>query len=69
MTSSGATRPREPLRFAQITVANWHDDDGRLHYSTLALGIDGRVYRYDAACNGWVAWSDRLATCEGRHKR
>lgn len=61
-------KPQEPLRFKQIEVAPWDDDDGRRHYSTLALGQDGRVYRYDAQCNGWIAWSDRLATCGG-HKR
>lgn len=68
MTSPAATKPREPLRFTQIVVANWHDENKRMHYSTLALGIDGRVYRYDAQCNGWIVWSDRLATCGG-HKR
>lgn len=57
------------LKMTQVIVAPWKGDKG-LTYSTLALGEDGAVYRYDPGCNGWIRYSMVVADCgiEG-HRR
>ncbi len=58
-----------PLKFQQIVVAPWQGDNG-MTYSVIGLEQDGRVYRYDAKCDGWIPWSNELATtCKVPHKR
>lgn len=57
------------LKMKQILIAPWEGDKG-LTYSTLALGEDGAVYRYDVGCNGWIRYKMEPAECgiEG-HRR
>lgn len=66
----GHKESREVLiRMKQIVIAPWDGNTG-LTYSTLALGEDGYVYRYDVGCNGWIRYSMKEAECglEG-HRR
>ena len=53
-------------KFKQVIVAQWEGDTGNT-YSTFALSEDGRVYRFDVGCQGWLKLPDKLVTCE--HKR
>lgn len=50
------------IRMQQILSAEWDGAKGRT-YSIIALGVDGFVYRYDAACNGWIRFSTGVAEC------
>lgn len=53
------------LRMKQIQIAQWTGDNGKLSYSTMALGEDGFVYRYDPKCNGWLKMKMQLTkNCE-----
>ncbi len=57
------------LRMKQILAAHWDGATGRT-YSLIALSEDGKVYRYDAKCEGWYAWSMKDATCPpGSHHK
>lgn len=58
------------LKMKQIVVAPWTGANGTQSYSTLALGEDGSVYRYDVACHGWIRYKMDPAECglDG-HKR
>lgn len=57
------------LKMKQIFIAPW-EGDGGLTYSTLALGEDGAVYRYDLACHGWIQYEMKPANCGLKgHKR
>lgn len=56
------------LKAAQIIVAPFQKVGGPLSYSIIALGVDGRVYRYDPKCEGWLPWSMKVATCIDDHK-
>lgn len=51
------------LKMKQILVAQWEGANGQLSYSTLALGEDGAVYRYDVACKGWIRYIMKPAKC------
>ena len=55
------------LKFKQIISAEWEGNYGQT-YSIIALSEDGRVYRYDAKCEGWIPWSMDEATCKDDHK-
>lgn len=54
------------LKFKQLVIAQWEGETG-MTYSTLALGEDGYVYRYDPKCQGWIQWSMVEATCREDH--
>lgn len=56
------------LHFIEVHIAPWEGANGRRSYSVIGLTGEGRVYRYDAACDGWVPWSMRIVT-ECEHKR
>jgi hypothetical protein len=57
------------LKMQSVHIAQWDGKDGRT-YSTLGLGVDGYVYRYDVGCNGWIRYSMLPATCGiSGHKR
>jgi hypothetical protein len=51
----------EQLRMKQIAIAQFKTPKGVETYSTLALGEDGVVYRYDPGCCGWIAME--MAAC------
>lgn len=64
-------KKQKELRMKQLLIAPWQGGTG-LTYSTLALGTDGIVYRYDPKCGGWLKFPMKLTDqCEiGRdHKR
>lgn len=50
------------FKMKQIVVAPWMGAKG-MTYSLVALGEDGAVYRYDAACNGWIRYQMAAAEC------
>jgi hypothetical protein len=50
------------LKMKQLVIAPWQGRTG-LTYSTLALGVDGFVYRYDPGCGGWIQYSMKPAEC------
>jgi len=54
------------VKMVQIVAASWEGSTG-LTYSTLALGVDGVVYRFDTGCQGWYPMSMKVVTC--KHKR
>lgn len=49
-------------RFTQLVAATYSDSEDKLHHSLIALGEDGRVYRYYHSAGGWVAVPDKLVT-------
>ena len=55
------------LKVKQIVVAPFQVLGGPLSYSVLALGTDGKVYRYDPKCRGWLPWSMTIAACIDEH--
>jgi hypothetical protein len=61
-----ASVPKMPepktIRLQQLVIAPWDGDKGRT-YSTLGLGEDGVVYRYDPHCEAWIAWPMTVASC------
>lgn len=59
--------PAGEVRAKQLVIAPWEGDKG-ITYSTLILGEDGIVYRYDPGCEGWVPWSMKVAGCRDEHK-
>lgn len=62
-----AARKATTVRFKQIEVARFTTREGS-SYSVLGLSASGRVYRYDPKCDGWIPWSNKIATCKARHK-
>lgn len=54
------------LKVKSLHIAQWDSPKGRT-YSTLAVGTDGKVYRYDPKCEGWIAWSMKIAGCRAKH--
>lgn len=56
------------LTFAEIHIAPWDGANGLRSYSVIGLTKEGKVYRYDAKCDGWIPWSMTLADCGG-HRR
>jgi hypothetical protein len=54
------------VRFKQIIVGQFTSDRGG-GYSTLGLSEDGRVYRYDPHCEGWIPWPMKVASCRESH--
>jgi hypothetical protein len=47
------------LKLKQLVIAPFSAPGFPLSYSTLGLGIDGVVYRYDPKCEGWIPWNSR----------
>jgi hypothetical protein len=59
----------EEVRFKQILAAQWTGaTNGVQSYSMLGLSEDGRVFRYDPLCEGWIPWSMKIAGCKDSHK-
>jgi hypothetical protein len=62
----------ETLNMVQIQTPTYsfvNEEGKEIHtYSTLGLATDGNVYRYDAACKGWIRYSMAVATCT-EHRR
>ena len=61
-----AKQEAKTIRFKQLVIAPWEGENG-MTYSTLALGEDGKVYRYDPQCEGWIPWPDKIANCRMDH--
>lgn len=57
----------EEVRFQQCWVAPFQFPGGALTYSTFGLSTDGKVYRFDPKCDGWIPWSMKVATCKNEH--
>ena len=55
------------IKFVQVVIAPFDGASGRT-YSTLALGRDGNVYRFDVGCQGWIMMPAVKAGCKG-HRR
>jgi hypothetical protein len=55
------------LKMKQIVIAPFSTKEGITSYSTLALGVDGYVYRYDPQCQGWIQWSMKKVDCRLNH--
>ena len=56
------------VKMAQITTGHFSSPDGSSTYSVLGVGTNGRVYRYDAKCDAWIPWSNKVSTCKKKHK-
>jgi hypothetical protein len=63
----GEINPAGEIRMQQIVIAPFEGTLGA-SYSTLGLGTDGIVYRYDPKCEGWIPWSMKIAGCRASHK-
>lgn len=61
------TDAADEVRLTQIVIAPFTTASGS-SYSTLGLGTDGIVYRFDPECDGWIAWSMKKAGCRMKHK-
>jgi hypothetical protein len=56
------------LKVAQLVIAQWKAEGvDHLNYSTLAVGRDGNVYRYDSKCEGWIPWPMDIVDCRTDH--
>jgi hypothetical protein len=55
------------VRLKQLVIAPFTTQMGS-SYSTLGLGEDGIVYRFDPQCDGWIEWSMKKAGCRMQHK-
>lgn len=54
------------VRFAQILAAPFATDAGA-SYSLVGLTHDGRVFRFDPKCQGWIPWPMAIAECREQH--
>lgn len=54
------------VSFQQILIAPFTSSTGS-SYSVLGLSKAGRVYRYDPKCEGWIPWSNTIASCKNKH--
>ena len=52
-------------KIVQIISCPWDADNGKRTYSIVALGEDGRVYRYAAGQASWNQLSDRVQSANG----
>ena len=59
--------PKGEVRLTQLVIAPFATETGS-SYSTLGLGADGVVYRYDPKCEGGIPWSMTIAGCRDDHK-
>jgi len=50
----------------QIVIAQWTGDGQKLNYSTLGVDVNGDVYRFDVACQGWYPLPMTAVECEHR---
>lgn len=55
------------IQMVQIIIAPFTTESGS-SYSTIGLGKDGAVYRYDPQCEGWIRWSMKAVDCRLNHK-
>lgn len=47
------------VKFTTLIVGQWAGKDG-LNYTTLALGDDGKVYKYSVSLDGWEEMNHEL---------
>lgn len=53
--------PRKPvLKFKDIRIGHWKDDDGKLRNNVYGLTLDGQVYCYRHATQCWEKFEDRV---------
>lgn len=55
------------LKFKQILGVQY-ESKGRLNGSLYGLGFNGRVYRWDGKCSGWIPYRMDIAECDSEHK-
>ena len=58
------------MKMISLHIAQWEGDNG-LSYSTLSIDNQGKVWRYDPKCQGWVGYIMKPVakdTCGG-HRR
>jgi hypothetical protein len=55
------------VRFKQL-LAGQFSTDGGISYSLIGLSEDGRVFRYDPKCSGWIPWPMTIAECREQHE-
>lgn len=53
----------------QLAIGQWKKAKKTLEYSTFALCVDGRVYRYVPARDVWVALGTTVITQEAYKRR
>ena len=56
------------LKMKQIISGQFISQDGSGSYCVIGLSEEGKVYRYDANCRGWIEWNMTISSC-GRHNR
>jgi len=61
------TKAKSRIRMVQIVAAHWGSSP--LSYSVIGLDTQGRVWRYDGKCSGWIPWNMEPAICEQPHRR
>lgn len=55
------------VRFKQLLAGQFSTADG-MSYSLIGLSEDGRVFRYDPKCEGWIQWPMTVAECREQHE-
>ena len=56
------------LRMKEIIPVQWEGDERLLTYSLYGLSKDGKLYRMDGKCTGWIPQNMKLAVCAKEHK-
>ena len=56
------------LKMQQLYIAPW-GRNGDLSYSVFGLTTEGKVYRWDGKCTGWIPWNMHEAECAAEHKK
>lgn len=58
------------LKFQQIIAGHFLSSNMETYNGShviLGLSEDGKVYRYDAHCEGWIPWPMVAVTCRENH--
>jgi|SRR5580692_4614868 hypothetical protein len=56
------------VKMQQLYIAPW-GRDGDVSYSVIGLSVEGKVYRWDGKCTGWIPWNMHEAECAAEHKK
>ncbi len=62
-------RKAPEIEMKQIAIAPWDGSNGGRTYSVFGLGEDGKVYRFDGKCTGWIPQNMRIAPCAKEHRK
>lgn len=56
------------LKFKQLLSLEYERKGRMLNSSLFGLSSDGKVYRWDGKCSGWIPYKMEIAACSHEHK-